>query len=300
MSACTILPFITGTDQLLPLLKPTSSIRVSGVCPTILPSITGNEMTVLPIRAAVSVEDLTCQQDLQTYSSPGYTYLPEYEASDLTTRYMCSLTNRKLSEQSTVLYVDLPPAEVTDPPFMADIVNGLPARIARNLGRLYFVADQTNMEYMTLYRTYKNTVRSYKATLSLLDIQLHIAQYLYKSPIPYVDNITALNLYIETVNRNMFIFVADATDDITVATGSALYFYHYDGNHAYKVAELNEHLYNTVVGRPSSTPTDIDDMVTLKHSHVFQIVDHIKQLGSVHVYKDIVLNKPTGWKLTEW
>lgn len=73
------------------------------------------------------------------------------------------------------------------------------------------------------------------------------------------------------LEANAIVLVSDASDDPTVGSGAALYFYDSTGETWIKVAEYESMdltlAWSNVTGRPSSSVSDIDDAVTKKHSH---------------------------------
>jgi hypothetical protein len=74
-----------------------------------------------------------------------------------------------------------------------------------------------------------------------------------------------------TLTSNMMVYVADATGDSTVTSGGALYFYKADSNTFIKVAEYESMdlviTWNSVQGRPNSSPSAIDSAVANSHTH---------------------------------
>lgn len=66
-------------------------------------------------------------------------------------------------------------------------------------------------------------------------------------------------------------FVADATGDTTVAAGAAMYFYNKTADTYTKVAEYESMdvtvTWASISGKPSSSPSAIDDAVSKVHTH---------------------------------
>lgn len=86
-----------------------------------------------------------------------------------------------------------------------------------------------------------------------------------------VPDIAARDALILTLESNAMILVVDASADSTVDAGSALYAYDESSETVYKIAEyesmdvvLN---WSDIVGRPVSTPAQIDAAVGASHSH---------------------------------
>ncbi|YCH23169.1 hypothetical protein M1D96_06595 [Pseudomonas sp. D1-3] len=91
------------------------------------------------------------------------------------------------------------------------------------------------------------------------------------STVSIVADIAARDALIATLDANAMILVVDASADPTVEAGSALYAYAADTDTTYKIAEyesmdvvLN---WSDIQGGPTSTPGQIDNAVSLAHSH---------------------------------
>lgn len=74
-----------------------------------------------------------------------------------------------------------------------------------------------------------------------------------------------------SLSANSFVLVLDATDDPTVSSGAALYFYDFVNTTWYKVSEF-ESLdvtleWSAINGRPTSSPAQIDLAVSQRHVH---------------------------------
>lgn len=107
-----------------------------------------------------------------------------------------------------------------------------------------------------------------------------------------------------TEDRNMMVYVADATGDPTVASGAALYFFRNSDNSWHKVAEY-EGLdvavsWSSISGKPSSAPSLIDDAVTKRHTHAnASYLDKIGETAGKMTYD----GQPVGaseWGDTDW
>jgi hypothetical protein len=74
-----------------------------------------------------------------------------------------------------------------------------------------------------------------------------------------------------TLTSNTMVYVADATGDSTVASGGALYFYNSSANSFIKVAEYESMdvviNWNSIQGKPTSSPSAIDAAVANSHTH---------------------------------
>ena len=84
-----------------------------------------------------------------------------------------------------------------------------------------------------------------------------------------MDDITARNALNPTANIQ--VFVIDASDDTTVTSGGATYIYRLSTTSWIKISE-SESLdlvlsWANLTGKPSSSVTDIDNAVSLRHTH---------------------------------
>lgn len=97
-----------------------------------------------------------------------------------------------------------------------------------------------------------------------------------------VADIAARNALGATLQRNVLVLVIDATGDTSVAAGSALYAYNHATTTFSKVAEYESMdvviQWSSIQGRPTSTPAQLDNAVSLAHSHSNKSV--LDQLGS--------------------
>lgn len=86
-----------------------------------------------------------------------------------------------------------------------------------------------------------------------------------------------------TLTTNTQVLVLDATGDTSVASGAATYVYDVASHTWIKISEANNleviQQWNNIVGRPSSTPADIDEAVSQTHTHANKAI--IDLLGDV-------------------
>lgn len=91
------------------------------------------------------------------------------------------------------------------------------------------------------------------------------------SSVQIVADIAARDTLIASLDANAMILVIDASADPTVDSGSALYAYDATADQTYKIAEYESMdvvlQWADIVGGPSSTPSQIDNAVSLAHSH---------------------------------
>lgn len=101
------------------------------------------------------------------------------------------------------------------------------------------------------------------------------------STVSIVADIAARDALIATLETNTMILVVDASGDPTVSEGSALYAYAADTDTTYKIAEYESMdvvlQWSDLQGGPTSTPAQIDNAVSLAHSHANKAT--LDQLG---------------------
>lgn len=89
------------------------------------------------------------------------------------------------------------------------------------------------------------------------------------SSIHVVADIAARNALAPTTN--IFVLVADASDDVTVTAGAATYIYNTDTTSWVKIAEYESmdfvFSWANLSDKPTSSVADIDSAVSLKHTH---------------------------------
>lgn len=86
-----------------------------------------------------------------------------------------------------------------------------------------------------------------------------------------VENIAQRDAMTALATKNLMILVIDATADITVVKGSALYAFSFEPQTTYKVSEYESLdvivTWAMVHDKPYSTVEEIDDAVTKRHRH---------------------------------
>lgn len=118
-----------------------------------------------------------------------------------------------------------------------------------------------------------------------------------------VADIAARDAMIATAEKNLMILVIDATGDATVGAGSALYAYSHDNTTTYKVAEYESMdvtlEWSKISGRPVSSVTQIDNAVSLAHSHANKVVlDKLSEVGGALLYAGAPIT--TDWTTNNW
>lgn len=105
------------------------------------------------------------------------------------------------------------------------------------------------------------------------------------------------------LTRNMMVLVTDASGDPTVDSGAALYVYNVNTDAYTKIAEYESMdvvlQWTNIQGRPTSSPSLIDDAVTQRHSHTNKTqLDKIGETAGVMTYGGVEVGGT--WKSTDW
>lgn len=138
---------------------------------------------------------------------------------------------------------------------------------------MYIVRDD-NEHHVELHFTdaLGETLRHLPTRTEILDIVVKQAGDLVTTE--YASDIDARNAL--TFVRNAMCFVADASADPTVGTGSAMYYYVASTQTWVKVSEFESLdirlVWNAIEGRPVSAVGDIDDAVDKRHAHDNKVV----------------------------
>ena len=119
-----------------------------------------------------------------------------------------------------------------------------------------------------------------------------------------VDDIDARDAL--TPTSNIFVLVKDATDDVTVASGAALYVWDNTAEEWVKVMEYESMdvtvAWSSITGKPSSSVSDIDDAVAKKHNHPnLATLNGLSDSGGVLQYGgNPVDSRETDWATVNW
>lgn len=123
------------------------------------------------------------------------------------------------------------------------------------------------------------------------------------STVEIVPDIAARDALILTLEANAMILVVDATDDPTVDLGSALYAYDFTSETTYKIAEYESMdivlEWSAIVGGPTSSPAQIDNAVSIAHTHANKaVLDKFTEEGGLPRYA----GKPiqSEWATESW
>lgn len=189
---------------------------------------------------------------------------------------------------------------------MADVkffkVNTLPATLEPD--SLYFVANGVYAESYITDGTGTAKSLGNSAMINALVDQALSNWSGAASTVSIVADIAARDALIATLDANTMILVVDASADPTVGAGSALYAYAAGTDTVYKLAEY-ESLdvivqWSEIEGRPSSTPAQIDNAVSLAHSHANKaVLDELSDTDNALHYRGERVGG-VEWKSTNW
>jgi hypothetical protein len=131
----------------------------------------------------------------------------------------------------------------------------------------YFVANGTYAEsYLTDAAGVAKSIGNSVMINSLIDTRL--ADF---NATEVVTDIAARNALASGAQRNFTVLVTDATGDDTVASGSAMYVWVETSGTWVKIAEYESMdlvlEWANIQGKPTSTPTQIDEAVSASHTH---------------------------------
>ena len=105
-------------------------------------------------------------------------------------------------------------------------------------------------------------------------------------------------------DRNQMVLVLDATADVTVAAGAAMYIFRNSDNSWIKVSEYEgldaTVTWTSISGKPASAPALIDDAVTKRHTHANQAsLDKIGENAGAMTFDGQPVGG-TSWGATDW
>lgn len=153
-------------------------------------------------------------------------------------------------------------------------VSVLPSTLEKD--SFYYVENGT---YAESYLTDSNGVAKSVGNSAMINALIAAALADWETAedsVQIVPDIAARDALAAAADRNLMILVVDATGDPTVGAGSALYAYDFTTTTMYKIAEyesmdvtLN---WVDIVGRPTSTPAQIDSAVAQSHAHTNKAV----------------------------
>ena len=168
---------------------------------------------------------------------------------------------------------------------------------------IYMIAPSgaANAAYVEMYVT--DSSGAAKRIVNRADISAMIATEIASAnSLSIVADIAARNALAPV--RSEFVFVVNATGDSGVASGGATYLYNVGSSTWLKISEA-ESLdvvtnWNSITGRPTSTPNDIDAAVSVMHAHSNKTqLDNIGQnAGGLLTYNGVL--PLTGWMTVAW
>lgn len=118
-----------------------------------------------------------------------------------------------------------------------------------------------------------------------------------------VADIAARDAMTATAETNLMILVLDATGDPTVGSGSAMYAYAHATTTTYKIAEYESMdvviEWSNITGRPASSVAQIDNAVSLAHSHANKaVLDKLSDASGALLYNGAPIT--TDWTTNNW
>lgn len=180
-------------------------------------------------------------------------------------------------------------------------VNTLPAQLEGDA--FYYVA---NGEYAESYLTNSAGVAKSVGNSSMINALIAKALVDFTAQanaVEIVADIAARDLLTAESEVNLMILVLDASADPSVNSGSAMYAYSHTDNQTYKVAEYESMdvvvQWTGIQGRPTSSPAQIDNAVSLAHSHANKtVLDKLTDSGGQLLYAGSPIT--TDWTTNNW
>lgn len=166
---------------------------------------------------------------------------------------------------------------------------------------MYIIAPAGLPNYVEIYVTGASASTVKRVPLTT-DIQAMIdASVAAVSQLTIVADIAARNALSPT--GPVYVFVRNATGDGTVASGGATYLYDLANTAWLKVSESESMdvalTWAALSGKPTSSPTDLDNAVTLRHSHTNKTqLDKIGEASGELTYDGNPVT--THWTTTGW
>lgn len=183
-------------------------------------------------------------------------------------------------------------------------VTSLPGTLVAD--SLYFVSNGTIAEsYLTDSSGVAKSLGNTSMVTSIVTSQMASTLAAYNA-MEIVATIAARNTLAASLNRNVLVLVSDATGDVTVASGAALYAFNNTGDTWTKVTEY-ESLDVTLTwaalqNKPTSTVAQIDTAVSQAHSHSNKtFLDKIGETGGAMTYNgSAVGGGAPNWTTLNW
>lgn len=185
--------------------------------------------------------------------------------------------------------------------FSARRLTALPGSPEANT--IYLINPPGETEYLEVYVT-GNTGGAIRRVPNSSDIEAIVnAAVAAMSLLHIVADITERDALELAGNGNAFILVLDATGDETVEIGAALYVFNDASDTISKVSEYESldvtTSWSNIAGKPTSTPSEIDDAVGNSHTHANKTqLDKVGESGGRFTYDGSI---PTiDWTETSW
>lgn len=167
---------------------------------------------------------------------------------------------------------------------------------------IYFIAPAGQPTALEVYVTDAAGSASARHVLKSSEVQAMIdASITTANQLSIVADITARNALSPTTPR--YVYVSDATGDVTVASGGATYLYNPTGSTWIKTSEAEsmDITFNwaSIVGKPTSSAAAIDSAVANSHTHANKTT--LDQLGAASgelTYNGTQVK--TEWSSTAW
>lgn len=153
-------------------------------------------------------------------------------------------------------------------------VNALPETLAAST--LYLVKSGTEL----VITVTGNTGAVVATTVSKADVNNAISAAIggldMSNSVEFAADIAARDTLAASLTKSAFVYVQDATDDETVEAGAAMYLYNFAAETFYKVTEYESldlvQSWSNLIGKPDSTPAQIDAAVAATHTHANKAV----------------------------
>lgn len=166
---------------------------------------------------------------------------------------------------------------------------------------IYMIAPASSSVYVEMYVT--NSAAVARRIINKADIDALIATAVANiNQVRVVNDITARNALAPT--STVQVLVKNATGDASVVSGAATYIYDTAAAAWVKISEAESMdlvlAWANITGKPTSTPTAIDNAVSLAHSHANKTqLDLISQDATGNILYNANLPH-IGWDSTGW
>ena len=168
---------------------------------------------------------------------------------------------------------------------------------------MYLIAPSAHPDLLEIYVTNADASTPHRHVLNRTEVQAMIdASIGAANELQIVADIAARNALSPT--SPIYVYVQDASADATVTSGGATYLYNPTGSAWIKTSEAESMdvtvNWSAIVGRPSSTPAQIDTAVSNSHTHSNKTqLDLIGQNGAGQMTYNGTQVK-TEWSSTGW